>query len=43
MYNTFNHAKFSVDSTTLDVSSDAYVTGSFDGSRNIQLGAKITF
>ena len=43
MYNTFNHAKFSVDGTTLDVSSDAYVTGSFDGNRNIQLGAKITF
>jgi hypothetical protein len=43
MYNTFNHAKFSVDATTLDVSSDSYVTGSFDGNRNIQLGAKITF
>jgi len=43
MYNTFNHARFSVDATTLDVSSDSYVGGSFNGNRNIQLGAKVTF
>ncbi len=43
MYNTFNHANFSVNGTTLDVSSYSNVTGSFNGSRNVQLGAKITF
>ena len=43
MYNAFNHANFVVDKSTTDVSSFDNVQGYFDGSRNVQLGAKITF
>jgi len=43
LYNAFNHANFSVDGSTADVSSYSFVAGSYNGNRNLQLGAKISF
>jgi outer membrane receptor protein involved in Fe transport len=43
LYNAFNHANFTVNGSTLDVSSYSNVQGSYNGNRNIQLGAKLTF
>ena len=43
LYNAFNHPYFSVDGSTADVSSYSYISGSYYGNRNLQLGAKVTF
>jgi outer membrane receptor protein involved in Fe transport len=43
MYNAFNHANFVVNTGDVDVSSFTAVDGSFQGNRNLQLGAKLIF
>jgi outer membrane receptor protein involved in Fe transport len=42
-YNVFNHANMFADAVSADVSSASYITGSKDGNRRIQLGAKFEF
>jgi len=43
LYNAFNHASFYVNTTDADVSSFAGVDGYFDGNRNLQVAARVTF
>ncbi len=43
LYNAFNHPNFIVNTSTADVSSYSGVEGYFDGNRNLQLGARLTF
>lgn len=43
IYNAFNHANFIVNTSDADVSSYAGVDGYFNGNRNLQLGARLTF
>jgi hypothetical protein len=43
LYNTLNHANFYVNTSDADVSSFAAVDGYFNGNRNLQLGARLTF
>jgi outer membrane receptor protein involved in Fe transport len=43
LYNAFNHANFSINNSDTDVASFSGVDGSFNGSRNVQIGAKVIF
>jgi outer membrane receptor protein involved in Fe transport len=43
LYNALNHANFYVNTSDADVSSFAAVDGYFNGNRNVQLGARLTF
>jgi hypothetical protein len=43
LYNAFNHANFIVNTADTDVSSFSAVDGYFNGTRNVQLGARLTF
>jgi hypothetical protein len=43
LYNAFNHPKFIVNTSDADVSSYPGVDGYFNGNRNVQLGARLTF